>query len=196
MSKIDNIENLLPQTQCGLCDYPGCRPYAEAIANNNAAINKCLPGGLNVLKALAVELGRELDTATITQMQQNYRPIKVAKIDEARCIGCAKCLKPCPTDAIVGSNKFMHSIIEFDCTGCEKCIPACPVDCIDMQDRDAITVTQQTHWQQLHTKQIERSGSLDKHRAIGKHKQVDNAELSQDQHKQLILDAIARKKNK
>ena len=196
MTKTDRIEKILPQTQCELCDYPGCRPYAAAIADGSAPINKCLPGGVKVLKQLSEITEQALSGTDITYMQQHYKTATVAIIDEERCIGCAKCLKPCPTDAIVGANKFMHSIISDDCTGCEKCVPACPVDCISVHDRPAITEQQSEHWYLLHNQQIKRQEKTNQHRAVGKHKISKNAELSQSDYKQLILDAIARKKNK
>ncbi len=126
----EKIDALLPQTQCTKCGYDGCMPYAEAIALNDVAINRCPPGGDAGIAALAALLGRPtmpLDLTCGAQM-----PYRVAMIDEAACIGCAKCLSPCPTDAIIGANKFMHTVIASLCTGCELCIPPCPVDCITM----------------------------------------------------------------
>ena len=124
------IDALLPQTQCTKCGYQGCMPYAEAIASGEAEINRCPPGGDAGIAALAALLSRPilpLDTTCGTQ--SNFR---VAVIDEETCIGCAKCLAPCPTDAIIGANKFMHTVVASLCTGCELCIPPCPVDCIRM----------------------------------------------------------------
>jgi electron transport complex protein RnfB len=126
----DSINALLPQTQCGQCGYPGCRPYAEAIARNEADINQCPPGGEACIVALAELLGREpksLDPAFGSE-----KPPAVAFIDEPRCIGCALCLQACPVDAILGAPRFMHTVIAAECTGCELCIPVCPVDCIDL----------------------------------------------------------------
>jgi Na+-translocating ferredoxin:NAD+ oxidoreductase subunit B len=194
MTKVEKIENILPQTQCELCDYAGCRPYAEAIVSGSAPIDKCLPGGEATLIALAQAMSVQVSTEQLQKIQQDFRPIKIAKIDEQICIGCAKCIKPCPTDAIVGSNKFMHSVIGFDCTGCEKCIPACPVDCISMQDRPEVTSEQKQHWQALHKKHRLRDGAVDKHRAINKPKHEKNKNLDEGQYRQLILDAITRKK--
>ena len=132
------IDALLPQTQCTQCGYDGCMPYADAIAADGAEINRCPPGGDAGIHALAVLLSRPvipLDGALRPPM-----PHRVAVIDEARCIGCAKCLAPCPTDAIVGASKFMHSVIASLCTGCELCIPPCPVDCIRMEENAAYPV--------------------------------------------------------
>ena len=126
------IDALLPQTQCRQCGYDGCMPYAEAIATDAAEINRCPPGGNAGIAALAALLDRPLlPLDTSCGMHQPYR---VAVIDETVCIGCAKCLAPCPTDAIVGASKFMHTVVASLCTGCELCIPPCPVDCIRMEE--------------------------------------------------------------
>jgi electron transport complex protein RnfB len=124
------IDALLPQTQCTRCGYPACRPYAEAIARGEAAINRCPPGGGAGIRALAVLTGQPvqpLDPECGREM-----PPRIAFIDEDVCIGCTKCIQACPTDAIVGASKLMHTVIPDLCTGCELCIPPCPVDCIAM----------------------------------------------------------------
>lgn len=126
------IDALLPQTQCTKCGYQGCLPYAEAIADENAPINRCPPGGDAGIAKLAALLQRPMLPLDATCGA--HLPHRVAVIDEAQCIGCAKCLKPCPTDAIIGANKFMHTVLPQFCTACELCIPACPVDCIRMVD--------------------------------------------------------------
>lgn len=128
---VDQIDAILPQTQCGQCSYPGCRPYAEAIARDEADINQCPPGGQDGIIALAELLGREPkplnpDNGTAAEVKL------LALIDEDVCIGCTLCIQACPVDAIVGANKQMHTVIESECTGCELCVPPCPVDCIDM----------------------------------------------------------------
>jgi electron transport complex protein RnfB len=128
---IDAIDALLPQTQCARCGFPGCRPYAAAIAAGEAGINQCPPGGNATIRALAARLGR-----VYVPLNPRYgieTPPLVAVIDEERCIGCAKCLPACPVDAIVGARRFMHTVLTTDCTGCELCLPPCPVDCIDMR---------------------------------------------------------------
>jgi len=127
---VENIDALLPQTQCGQCGYPGCRPYAEAI-NQGDAINKCPPGGDATIQALADLLGR--DPAPLDGEATDEDT--VAYIREAECIGCTKCLQACPVDAIVGAAKQMHTVIEDECTGCDLCVAPCPVDCIDMLPR-------------------------------------------------------------
>jgi electron transport complex protein RnfB len=126
----DDIDALLPQTQCTRCGYAGCKPYAEAIAAGEAQINQCPPGGAATIEALASLLGRA--RLPLNPANGIEAPPMVAVIDEARCIGCAKCLPPCPVDAIVGARRFMHTVIEAQCTGCELCIAPCPVDCIVM----------------------------------------------------------------
>lgn len=127
----EDIDALLPQTQCGLCGYGGCMPYAEALIFENAPINLCPPGGINVLKGLG-ELLQQDPSPYLTEMQEKAKPKMLAFIREAECIGCTKCITACPVDAILGSAKQMHTIIADECTGCELCIPPCPVDCIDM----------------------------------------------------------------
>lgn len=127
---VDTINALLPQTQCGLCEYTGCKPYAEAIADGDA-INKCLPGGLRVLNDLS-NLMQVDPTPFINDMRQKYKAPSVAVIRENECIGCTKCIQACPVDAIIGSSKKMHTVFSDICNGCELCIEPCPVDCIDM----------------------------------------------------------------
>ena len=129
-SAVACIDALLPQTQCTRCGYPGCKPYAAAIASGEAQINQCPPGGSETIRALAAMLGREF--LPLNPANGVEAPPRVAWIDEARCIGCARCLPPCPVDAIVGAAKFMHTVLADRCTGCELCIAPCPVDCIEM----------------------------------------------------------------
>jgi Na+-translocating ferredoxin:NAD+ oxidoreductase subunit B len=127
---VDQIDGLLPQTQCGQCGYPGCRPYATAIAKGEADINQCPPGGEATIHALADLLDR--DPKPLNPENGQLKPKTVAVIDEARCIGCTLCIQACPVDAIVGAPKQMHTVIARECTGCDLCVPPCPVDCIDM----------------------------------------------------------------
>jgi Na+-translocating ferredoxin:NAD+ oxidoreductase subunit B len=124
------IDALLPQTQCTRCGYPGCRPYAVAIAGGEAGINQCPPGGSATIQALAGLLEREV--VPLNPVNGTEAPPRLAWIDESRCIGCARCLAPCPVDAILGAAKFMHTVLAEHCTGCELCVAACPVDCIEM----------------------------------------------------------------
>ena len=127
---VEKIDAVLPQTQCGQCGYPGCKPYAEAIAKGDANINKCPPGGEEGIRKLADLLGVEY-----VPFGEGAAPKAkaVALIDEQTCIGCTLCLQACPVDAIVGAAKQMHTIIASECTGCELCVAPCPVDCISMQ---------------------------------------------------------------
>jgi len=124
---VEEIDARLPQTQCGQCGYPGCKPYAEAIARGEVEINRCPPGGQETVEALADLLGVEPPA-----LEGEERPPAVAIIDEEKCIGCTLCIQACPVDAIVGAPKQMHTIIEEACTGCELCLEPCPVDCIHM----------------------------------------------------------------
>jgi electron transport complex protein RnfB len=125
---VDQIDAILPQTQCGQCNYPGCRPYAEAIASGEAPINQCPPGGQEGVDALADFLG--VETLPLNEENGETQPEHVVYIDEQVCIGCTLCIQACPVDAIVGASKLMTTIIADECTGCDLCIPVCPVDCI------------------------------------------------------------------
>jgi electron transport complex protein RnfB len=140
----DQVNAILPQTQCGQCGFPGCRPYAEAIAAGEAPINLCPPGGEAGVQALADLLDVEappLDAAA----EDAEKPARaVAFIREEECIGCTKCLQACPVDAIVGAAKHMHTVISSECTGCDLCVDPCPVDCIELHPRD--TGLANWHW--------------------------------------------------
>ncbi len=126
------IDAALPQTQCQRCGYPDCAQYAQAIADGAAEINQCPPGGVEGVQRLARLTGRPALPLNPTHGIEG--PVTVAVIDEDWCIGCTLCIKACPTDAIVGANKRMHTVIEPYCTGCELCIPVCPVDCISLDN--------------------------------------------------------------
>lgn len=126
---VEQVNSLLPQTQCAQCGYPGCRPYAQAIVDGDAAINLCPPGGEDTVRRLAAKLGR----SELPLVEQPSLERAVAIIDESLCIGCTHCRSACPVDAIVGAHQLMHTIIESECTGCELCIAPCPVDCISMR---------------------------------------------------------------
>ncbi|KJF88005.1 electron transport complex subunit RsxB [Photobacterium phosphoreum] len=125
---VEQIDAILPQTQCGQCGFPGCRPYAEAIANGEI-INKCPPGGQATIEKLADLMGVEVPQAS-DEVTNSIK--KVAFIHEDMCIGCTKCIQACPVDAIVGGTKAMHTVIKDECTGCDLCVSPCPTDCIEM----------------------------------------------------------------
>ncbi|MHB1246771.1 MAG: electron transport complex subunit RsxB [Sulfuriferula sp.] len=127
---VEQIDAILPQTQCGQCGFPGCKPYATAIANGDAEINQCPPGGEDGIHKLAELLGVEFKPLNAEHGEP--KPKSVAVIDETTCIGCTLCIQACPVDAILGAAKQMHTIIAPECTGCELCIAPCPVDCISM----------------------------------------------------------------
>ena len=161
----DDIDALLPQTQCTRCGYAGCKPYAQAIAAGEAAINQCPPGGQATIDALAALLGRP--ASPLNPANGIEAPPRIAVIDEERCIGCAKCLPACPVDAIVGAHRFMHTVIAQQCNGCELCLPPCPVDCISMVDAcDATGLPQPLpSWSQLRERAREYRTRFDAHTA-------------------------------
>lgn len=139
---VEQIDAILPQTQCGQCGYPGCRPYAEAIANGDD-VNKCPPGGEATVKELADLMGVEAKPLAGGEAKE---PIKtVAYIREDECIGCTKCIQACPVDAIIGATRQMHTVLIDECTGCDLCVEPCPVDCIDMLPVE--TTSQNWKWQ-------------------------------------------------
>lgn len=156
---VEQIDSLLPQTQCGQCGYPGCRPYAEAIANGDE-LNKCPPGGQATIDKLADLLGREAKPLDAAHGEEDVK--KVAVIREDECIGCTKCIQACPVDAILGAARQMHTVIADECTGCDLCVEPCPVDCIDMVavsvkperwkwNLDQIPIQDVTHTNAAHT---------------------------------------------
>jgi Na+-translocating ferredoxin:NAD+ oxidoreductase subunit B len=168
------IDALLPQTQCTRCGYPGCKPYAEAIASGAAEINQCPPGGSATIAALAALLQRPAQPLNPLNGVESVP--RVAWIDETRCIGCARCLAPCPVDAIVGSAKFMHTVLSERCTGCELCLPPCPVDCIELKTGPSPAAQQpalnrlrfEAHNARLLNRGIERQRELDAKKAAAR----------------------------
>ena len=138
----DQVNDILPQTQCGQCGFPGCRPYAQAIADGEA-INKCPPGGEATIHALADLL--DLEPIPLDAEHGEEKVTTVAYIREDECIGCTKCIQACPVDAILGAAKQMHTVIVSECTGCDLCVEPCPVDCIDMLPQEESL--QSWHWQ-------------------------------------------------
>lgn len=182
----EQIDALLPQTQCGLCGYGGCLPYATALAEGEATINLCPPGGIDTLQALGDCLGQP-SSLYVAEMQAKAIPPRIAVIREAECIGCTKCIQACPVDAIVGSAKLMHTIITDACTGCELCIPPCPVDCISLLPAPAPTADKiNERRERLHTR----------NNRLNKNEKTAEKITSADERKQQLLAALARAKTK
>ncbi len=150
---VDAIDALLPQTQCTKCGFDGCRPYAQAIARDEADINRCPPGGRDGIRRLA----RLLNRAEIPLNPANgiESPRVAAVIDETRCIGCMLCIKACPVDAIVGAAKRMHTVLTASCTGCDLCLPPCPVDCIDLIELETLASQGNRHAAALAARSID-----------------------------------------
>jgi electron transport complex protein RnfB len=182
VSLSERINALLPQTQCTRCGYPDCAAYAQAIATNEASINRCPPGGEEGVRRLAALTGHVV--TALDSAHGHEGPRHVAVIDEAWCIGCTLCLPVCPTDAILGSNKRMHSVIEKNCTGCELCIPVCPVDCISLVNVTAL----ETGWQAWSPTQAE-----DARRRYAFHqiKQVQDSRVQADRQEKKAEAALA-----
>ncbi|HLW25386.1 MAG TPA: RnfABCDGE type electron transport complex subunit B [Steroidobacteraceae bacterium] len=164
------IDALLPQTQCTRCGYTGCLPYAEAIARGEARINQCPPGGSSAIRSLASLLGVEPEPLNPKHGVEG--PGRVAYVDESRCIGCARCLAPCPVDAIVGAAKHLHTVLAEHCTGCELCLPPCPVDCIEMRpaldhvnDPEANRARYRAHLERLERQALERERDIESQKA-------------------------------
>jgi electron transport complex protein RnfB len=198
---IEDIDTLLPQTQCGLCEYPGCRPYARAIVENNESIDRCLPGGVQTLISLGNLLNQEVKDL-IPAMEKKQKPAAVAVIREEECIGCTKCIQACPVDAIIGASKHMHTIVSDVCTGCELCIPPCPVDCIDiitMPDRNE--VEQKIMAEKSHERYEKRNGRLAREKKEKREKHLE-AKLNQTKvdpikvRQAFIQEAILRSKQR
>lgn len=197
--KINAIDALLPQTQCGLCTYKGCKPYATAIIEDNEKIDLCLPGGTRTLHQLGTLLA--IDTAHMQEtMQQKAKPPMLANIREAECIGCTKCIQACPVDAIIGAAKLMHTVITDACNGCELCIEPCPVDCIDMielpppTEEQVIALQQQSRERfEKHNQRIARDAAQKREKHL-KAKQAGSQKQTIDARRAAIAAALARKK--
>lgn len=158
---VERINQLLPQTQCRRCGYPGCRPYAEAIAQGEAEINQCPPGGTAGIRALAKLLDRQ--PLPLNPENGEFMPPTVAVIDEQACIGCTRCIQACPVDAILGASRQMHTVIADECTGCELCLPPCPVDCIELRSLGAARAPAQMARQRFEARET-RLATIDRER--------------------------------
>jgi Na+-translocating ferredoxin:NAD+ oxidoreductase subunit B len=151
LALVDTINALLPQTQCTRCGHQGCKPYAQALAEGDA-INKCPPGGNATIRALSQLLHKPV--LPLDPVHGLEGPRTLAVIREAECIGCTKCIQACPVDAILGSAKQMHTVIDSECTGCDLCVAPCPVDCIDMVPLPAPAVSEERAWQGLRQRAV------------------------------------------
>ncbi|SEV87592.1 electron transport complex subunit RsxB [Luteibacter sp. 329MFSha] len=191
----DRIDDLLPQTQCEQCGFHGCRPYAEAIAAGEAAIDRCPPGGALGIARLAALLGRPaipLDTSRGVE-----KPRTLARVVEADCIGCTKCIQVCPVDAIVGASKQMHTVIADLCTGCELCVPACPVDCIALDPMPLAQAGDKAHADAARTRFQRRERRL-AHDREQRERQLaaSKADVAAPTARNAVLEALARAKAK
>jgi electron transport complex protein RnfB len=145
--QLSDIEAILPQTQCGLCGFAGCKPYAEALLAKEVSINLCPPGGVPGLTKLGEILNID-PTPYIPEMVLSAKPFTIAFIRESECIGCMKCIQACPVDAIIGSAKLMHTVLSDECTGCGLCVAPCPVDCIEMVSAEPPALDKNLHFKQ------------------------------------------------
>lgn len=187
LSLTDKINAVLPQTQCGLCDYDGCKPYAEAIATQGEKINKCPPGGIRGLIKLG-ELTNHEPTKYMEGMRAKQKPILLASIREDECIGCMKCIQACPVDAIVGAAKMMHTVISDECSGCELCVAPCPVDCIDM--------VKQAEFDELSGQERDRRAQQFKQRFDARERRLSNQnQLSKQQYQKHKLNDLSAKQS-
>jgi electron transport complex protein RnfB len=196
----EQINAILPQTQCEECGFKGCKPYAEALAKQEATIDLCPPGGLTTLNNLADLLNVDA-SPYIAEVEQHYRKPSVALIDESLCIGCVKCINACPVDAIVGAAKFMHTVVEDLCTGCGLCVKPCPMDCIDMPTRPERNEQQSKQlalqWRAQYDFRTQRLHN-EKQDKVARHEQAKLKQLTDDKaaKKAAIAAAIARVKAK
>ena len=190
---IHQVDALLPQTQCGLCDYAGCKPYAEAIVFDNERLDKCPPGGMKTLKKLGDLAGENIEPY-LSEMAAKAKPRLVAIIREDECIGCKKCIMACPVDAILGGAKMMHTVIQNECTGCELCVEPCPMDCIDIVATTELSDQDQLEFSNTSRKRFQnRENRLEriKLEKTNKHLQAKKIARKND-----IAEAVARAKAK
>jgi electron transport complex protein RnfB len=189
----DRIDALLPQTQCEQCGFHGCRPYADAIATGEAGIDRCPPGGRDGIARLAALLDRPivpLDTSRGVE-----KPRTLARVIEADCIGCTKCIQACPVDAIVGAAKLMHAVISDLCTGCELCIPACPVDCIALDPMPIAQAEDRGHADGARIRFVRREARLGRERATREQQlATSKSDVAAPTARNAVLEALARAK--
>lgn len=189
----DTIDALLPQTQCEQCGFHGCRPYADAIAAGEAGIDRCPPGGSAGIARLAALLDRPvvpLDTSRGIE-----KPRTLARVIEADCIGCTKCIQACPVDAIVGAAKMMHTVIDDLCTGCELCVPACPVDCITLDPMPLTQADDRGHADSARIRFVRREARLDRERAARNEQLATSKnDVAAPTARNAVLEALARAK--
>ena len=187
----EKINSILPQTQCGKCDYSGCKPYANAIVEGKADINQCPPGGKTGILKIAHLL--KVEYKPLNENHGVSKPREIAIIEEDKCIGCTLCILACPVDAILGASKSMHTVISEECTGCELCIEPCPVDCIKMEPPD----TEDNESIKDKRSSIARSRYEFKEQRILREKNDAKANrVTNAEKKQVIADAMARLKMK
>lgn len=199
MSLVEKIDGLLPQTQCGECGYPGCLPYAQALAQHQAPINLCAPGGVETLQQLGTLL--ELDpTPYLTASNFKNKPPALAYIQESECIGCTKCIQACPVDAIIGSATVMHSILASECTGCGLCVDPCPVDCIEMIPQAHLNFDKNKARSRFSAKQVRKLRDIEDQAKLYREKRKLATDLVRETDKQAkqayILAALERAKAK
>jgi electron transport complex protein RnfB len=191
----DRIDDLLPQTQCEQCGFHGCRPYAEAIAAGDAGIDRCPPGGAVGIARLAALLDRPIVPLDPTHGVE--KPRTLARIVEADCIGCTKCIQVCPVDAIVGSSKLMHTVVADLCTGCELCVPACPVDCITLDPMPLAQADDRAHADAARLRFQRRERRLARERDARERKlTASKADVAAATTRNPVLEALARAKAK
>ena len=189
----DRIDTLLPQTQCEQCGFHGCRPYAEAIAADEAGIDRCPPGGAIGIARLAALLDRPVVPLDPTHGVE--KPRTLARIVEADCIGCTKCIQVCPVDAILGASKVMHTVVSDLCTGCELCVPACPVDCIRLDPMPLAQVDDRQHADAARQHFQRREARLARERDERERQLMANkAEVGAPTARNAVLEALARAK--
>ncbi|MGE7138942.1 electron transport complex subunit RsxB [Luteibacter sp. NPDC031894] len=189
----DRIDDLLPQTQCEQCGFHGCRPYAEAIAGGDAGIDRCPPGGSAGIARLAALLDRPV--VPLDASRGVEKPRTLARIVEADCIGCTKCIQVCPVDAIVGASKQMHTVVADLCTGCELCVPACPVDCIALDPMPLAQADDRVHADAARWRFQRRERRLERERdARDRQLAASKVDVAAPAARNAVLEALARAK--